>query len=788
MVRYLTLLVLSLWILSCGGNPQTGDTRIAFKEGELLVKFKAGLNDMQKASAHRVAGTSVLKRLKIDHIERISLPVGISVEEGMRRYKDNPNVEFVEPNYIVRAAEVPNDTRFREQWYLQNIGQRVNGISGTPGADIAAPDAWSISQGSSSVRIAIIDSGVDKHHPDLSENLLDGYDFVDEDTDPNDLNGHGTHVAGIIGAVSNNARGIAGINWRAGIMPVRALDQNGEGTIADVIEAIGFAADHGATIVNMSLSGPNYSQALYNSIRAYPDILFVVASGNDGRSAAGGNNDLTPRYPASFDLPNIISVAASDRNDNVSIFSNYGQISVDLAAPGEGILSTIPSFITGVTYYGPYRVVYLSFGFEGINGAGSRNDVMQRAIHFVSGSSIPSILLVDDDGGSLYERFYLTALQALGYSADSYQVSRNADGPPSDVLSRYGLVIWFTGDEQWNTITPTDQQNLKSYLDSSGSLLITGQEIGYDIGHSDFYHTYLHARYVTDSVHGNILSGSNFFDGLSVDVSRTNGDGAANQLFVDAIFPLGSTAAFSVHYDNAYAPFDGTSMAAAVVSGVAGLVASYYGNYKSRDLKSVILNSVDFRQSMQGKTLTGGRINAYRAVSALLPPSDLAASPQAGGKVLLTWTDKSAAEQGFVIERKRPGDRFREIASVPGGVTAYTDGGLEATTFIYRVRGFIDQTSSSYSNEVSISIQNGAKSGGGGGGGCSVGTVAHPETAAADACMIFLPVIVVWIVRWRISRGSKDSLLRVARGNRGLSWFKSNNPKSVDIISPWEMR
>jgi hypothetical protein len=189
-------------------------------------------------------------------------------------------------------------------------------------------------------------------------------------------------------------------------------------------------------------------------------------------------------------------------------------------------------------------------------------------------------------------------------------------------------------------------------------------------------------------------------------------------------------------------------MSTAVVSGVVALVASQYENFSAQNLKSVILQSVDMRQSLKGKILTGGRINAYRALTSLLAPSECIATPQAGGKVMLTWADNSTAEEGFTIERRRSGDQFREIASVSSGNTAYTDSGLQAGIFTYRVRGFIDQALSSYSNEVSVTVQDGAKAaGGGGGGGCSLGNTTNNQSAAADTIVFFTPLFVIWLLR-----------------------------------------
>ena len=173
-------------------------------------------------------------------MKRVKLPQGISVPDAIQAYKAHPDVEYAEPNYIVKASAIPNDARFGEQWGLHNTGQVINGFAGKAGADINAPEAWDILQGSS-VIVAVIDSGIDSSHPDIAANLIAGYDFVENDNIPNDLNGHGTDVTGIIGAVGNNAIGITGVSWPVKIMPLKVLDQNGVGTIADIIEATDYA-------------------------------------------------------------------------------------------------------------------------------------------------------------------------------------------------------------------------------------------------------------------------------------------------------------------------------------------------------------------------------------------------------------------------------------------------------------------------------------------------------------------------------------------------------------------
>jgi subtilisin family serine protease len=749
MVRYIISVCIILSIIACGAEAPR-KTFSAYKNGEILVKFRPGAHETQESDTHRLLGAKMTKRVGPGGIERVKLPEGMSVEEAIKAYEANPGVEYAEPNYLVKATVIPNDARFTEQWGLRNTGQRVNGVTGTTGADIKAPEAWDITHGSSGFIVAVIDTGVDGNHPDLTGNLMAGHDFVDDDSEPDDLSGHGTHIAGIIGASGNNAIGVAGINWAVKIMPLKVLDNNGEGTIADVIEAIDYAAAHNARVVNMSFSGPDFSQSLYNSIKSYPDILFVAAAGNGGDDQAGDNNDISlfAEYPASFDLSNILSVAATDQNDNLAPFSNYGSISVDVAAPGMNILSTIPSYIAGVTYSGAYNVVYFSFGFEGINGVNMRRDVMQRVLDFHGMAQNDTILLVDDDGGDTYETFYSQSLLSLGYSFDSHVVPPQGDGPNAAMLNQYKLVIWFTGDEYVDTLRPGDQINLQAYLNNNGHFFVTGQDIGYDIGTGSFYQNYLHALYVTDDANGTDYTGINHLNGLSIELPVNTGDGARNQATIDAVKPLDSSAAFYIHYSDAYQFFRGTSMATPMVSGIAALVGSYYGGLNVDQLKGALMGSVDAIQSLQGKVVTGGRINAFKALTSLIPPANLTAAAQSETNIMLTWTDNSDGENGFSVERKEPGKQFHEIASVPSNQMIYSDNSVNAgTTYTYRVRAFNAAAFSGYTNEAVVTVPGTKKSGGGGGGGCTLNTGYNHQAALADMIVLLSPLLFILLLR-----------------------------------------
>jgi subtilisin family serine protease len=340
---------------SIGATPSlAGDSQSGTVPGELVVGFKPASTEKQQQKAINKAGATIED--DIDSIGGALVSVDpdetdAATEELLRQRA----VEYVEPNFVLRANRLPNDRFFGEQWALRNVGQ----YGGKAGADIRATDAWDVTTGAN-VIVAVVDTGVEVAHPDLSANVwsnpadpangadddhngfvddVHGADFVDEDSNPDDDAGHGTHVAGIIGAKGNNGAGIAGVNWDVKIMALKFLDEDGAGNTADAANAIDYAVSHGARVINASWGGPAFSLALYQAVRRAGDkgVGFVAASGNDGH-----NSDVKPDFPAAFDLPNVISVAATDSTDDLVDFSNYGSVSVDLAAPGDDIESTVP--------------------------------------------------------------------------------------------------------------------------------------------------------------------------------------------------------------------------------------------------------------------------------------------------------------------------------------------------------------------------------------------------------------------------------------------------------------
>lgn len=316
-----------------------------FRPNAVLVAFRAGTSNARRSRVVADLGLAVDTRVKSPHFARLLLPPRArqSADGYVEALKRVPEVRVAELDYVYRPAQaLPNDPKFSQQWALRNTGQ----TGGTAGADINALNAWAVTTGSEGTIVAVIDTGVDAGHPDLSANILRdgsnqviGYDFYSNDANPADEDGHGTHVAGTIGAVANNNVGIAGVAHRVRIMPVRFLGPDG-GTSANAILSIDFARTNGAHIMNNSWGGGSHSQLMKEAIERARDagILFVAAAGNAGR-----NVDNSPFYPASYnrEVSNVVSVGATNDRDQRASFSNYG-LTVDLFAPGDDILSTVP--------------------------------------------------------------------------------------------------------------------------------------------------------------------------------------------------------------------------------------------------------------------------------------------------------------------------------------------------------------------------------------------------------------------------------------------------------------
>lgn len=343
-----------------------GGSTVAVRESEFIVTLKPGSNlSGPAAAASTLAGFD--NRLQViggtGSANQALVKFHGAAATGAAQLARSPHVANFEPNVIVRTAGfAPDDSLFASQWPLENTGQR----GGLSGADIHATDAWRITTGSPDIVVAVIDTGVDRSHIDLAANVFrlnveipngrdddgngfvddqSGWDFVANTADVRDPNGHGTHVAGTIAAAGGNGIGVSGVSWNSKLLPVRFLDANGSGATADAIRSVNYVTGLKLTsvpnlrVINNSWGSGHRSQALEAAFSdaAAAGIISVAAAGNNGANA-----DVTPMFPAAFPGNHIISVAASDRSDKLATFSNFGLNSVDLAAPGASILSTVP--------------------------------------------------------------------------------------------------------------------------------------------------------------------------------------------------------------------------------------------------------------------------------------------------------------------------------------------------------------------------------------------------------------------------------------------------------------
>lgn len=364
-------------------------TAAPVKNNEIVVKFKEGKarSFLQQSNLKSFGILAVKKQMNLDFGTYAVLKARDekSLTQSVQMLSNDPNIEYAEPNYIYSidplrgekftgkkvmptsdldiSATAPNDPRFKDLWGLRNTGaNEPNGrAAGVEGADVNALKAWDITKGSRAIKIAVIDTGIDYRHADLQRNMwvnqaelngkagvdddkngytddVYGYDFANNDADPMDGHGHGTHCAGTIGAVHNNGVGVAGVMDEVTLVPIKFLDDSGSGSLDAAIQSIDYATKLNVDLMSNSWGGGGRSEALNDAIKRAADqgIIFTAAAGN-----SSSNNDQVESYPANYDQPNVISVAALTAQNGLASFSSYGRNKVHIAAPGHNVLSTV---------------------------------------------------------------------------------------------------------------------------------------------------------------------------------------------------------------------------------------------------------------------------------------------------------------------------------------------------------------------------------------------------------------------------------------------------------------
>ncbi len=567
----------------------------AFAPGEAIVRFRPGLPAAARAAALRERGVRLERSLSLPGIVLARVPAGDRVRQAVSRLERDPRVAWAEPNSYAQGGALPNDPFLPETWGLRRI---------------AAPEAWDRTTGAADVKVAVVDSGVNLRHPELAPNIwrnpgesgggreangLDddgngfvddwrGWDFVQRDNEADDNYGHGTHVAGTIAARGDNGLGIAGVAWRASLIPVRVLDNLNTGLCADIAEGLAYAVRAGARVVNLSLGSRFLCQAQRSVIDSAPNTLFVVAAMNEGSDV-----ETTPWYPCSFPSPNVVCVAATDSGDRLAGFSNYGAQSVDLAAPGVNVLSS-----------------YVKWGaVENLFFDGFETPIDGR---WVTGGSPDT-----------WDRSPFTPILSGGFS-----------------LSNSPLGDYGNNTDSWARLT--QGLDLTGRRDCAARVWLRASLGPYDLSRpldADHLIAETSADGVDWSHRPSILFGTNSsFEKWLIDLSelegrstgglrfrlRTNAGGtydgvALDDLTVLCVPPLDTYTGARDEFE-----FDqGTSMAAPHVAGTAVLLLSLDPGMSAATLRSRILGSVDRLPALAGKVATGGRLNAARALAP--PPS-----------------------------------------------------------------------------------------------------------------------------------------------------------------------
>ncbi len=561
--------------------------------GEVIVKFKPAASMQQRAATMAARGHSVLANLEQPGWAQVKVGAGQTVETALTAYRNDPNVEYVQPNYIYHATAAPNDPQYAQLWAFKNTGQTVTTgtyapNAGTSGDDINIEPAWGHIADCSSVAVAVVDSGVNYNQQDLAANMWNGgvsfpnhgYDFVDNDNNPIDLHGHGTHVAGIIGAVGNNGTGTTGVCQKASIMAVRVLDAKGSGTTATIAQGVNFAVTHGAMVINMSLVGGGFDPIFSAAITTaqYSDVVVIVAAGNEN-----SNNDITAAYPCNFTQPNLVCVAALDQNYALASFSNWGATSVDVGAPGTNTVSTwagtnatiSDNFNTGgvlnwTTSGGGWAYSPLTF-------SGSPVDVL------VNPGTFPSGLYANSADNRVYKSFNLSGNNAA-------------------------TLRFFT---QFS-IQPGDSLNL-NYRSSGGDPFAGGVLLNGGSG-------------TTGGVIGPLS-----FD-LSPCISATCSVGF--QLLTDASVTGQGAGIHGFSIDTlalnptTYRTTSGTSMASPEVAGLAAMLRAFNPQYTYADTVNAIKNGGRSIAALAGNTTTGKAIDVMSSLAYINPPTGLTATVQ----------------------------------------------------------------------------------------------------------------------------------------------------------------
>jgi len=554
--------------------------------GRILVRFRSGTGAGVQKQAVQALGGHLGRHVAALHVTRVDLPSGTSVAQAVKAWSARADVAHVQPDYIYHAmGTTPNDPDFGQQWGLHNVRH--------PGDDIHAPQAWSHVTDCSGVPVAVVDTGINYTQGDLAGEMWNGgtsdphhgYDFLDGDNDPQATSGagHGTHVAGIIGAAGNNGTDTAGVCWHADIMALRALGITG-GTTSTVAQAVDFAVSHGARVINMSLGGSQYDKVLKSAIdnaRSH-GVVVVAAAGN-----AGADDDSAPTYPCAYSDDNIVCVAALDQSYGLAGYSNYGAKTVDVGAPGSTIVSLwdgspltgFGSWLSSNTIQGNWKVVnngctsskqnYILADPSTWCTGGTSGNADDTIYHDYTGFSNSSVLGL----GLRYDAFYDTGTN--GYFNTAYKAG---GGNPFSSTSPGTRLDHQTGS--------TGRSGATVFVDNlSGCLGKADCTLGFQI-----------------------RAGS---------ASTPHSGAVTSYDLVRSIRGSTSTRTES-----------GTSMSTAFVSGIAAMLYAHNPRFDYHDVVSAIKQGGVVDPALSGNTVTGRAADAMGALAWIPAPTGVSASVQ----------------------------------------------------------------------------------------------------------------------------------------------------------------
>jgi hypothetical protein len=604
-----------------------------------------------------------IRHLGRDGLVLVDAPRDVAPDQLERSVMRMGNVRFIEPDAIVWSTALSNDPGFGQLWGLHNTGQS----GGTPDADIDAPEAWDVTTGSADVVVGVIDTGIDYKHPDLKDNVwvnaaelngrknidddgngykddIYGYDFINGDGDPMDDNSHGTHVAGTIAGRGNNGVGVAGVSWNAKVMALKFIRADNTGTISAAVEAIQYATkmkvQHGVNIRLTSNSWGffDFSQSLDDAVRdnAAAGMLFVAAAGNEGSIV---------RFPARLLHDNIVSVAATDRNDALASFSSFNTALVDLAAPGVDVYSTVVrsgyGLKSGTSMATPHvaGTAALAWTYRPNASAAQVRAAILTGVDLVAGLETKV-----GTGGRLNAAGALARIDATYADPDvPTGLTAAASISPNGTVHRIDLA--------WPPVVHPDVEGYNIYRSVSGGPFVR---------------------------HANVAASS-------------------TTLRDSSLIP-------GTHY-------------------------SYY------------ITARNFLSVESGASEVAAATTLGETPTIPTAPSNLSATRASRTQIDLAWTDNSANETSFVIERSLDGTAWAELVTTGANVTTHADTGLSRNTrYYYRVRAFNAAGYSDYSNISSATTSAEA----GGAGGASAGAGLAPRASSMYAELVIPEDELAW--------------------------------------------